>query len=182
MKVDIGPYPKGNSKKKRKIKVKIHGYDIWSMDQTLAEIIYPMLKQMKERKCGAPGTDDSDVPKELRSTSAPPLKEEWHTDKNWFKRWNWIVEEMCWTFEQLVNDWEENYYASNEGKLTHIWAETEESVEANTDTKLFRRMKLTKLLRSDLHDNFYRFARTNHQNKINNGLRLFGKYYQALWT
>lgn len=49
MRVEIGPYinnPK--SKKKRKIKVTIHSYDMWSLDHTLALIILPALKKFKK--------------------------------------------------------------------------------------------------------------------------------------
>ena len=52
--------------------VKIDYYDTWSMDHTLADIILPMLQQLKASKHGAPYVDDQDVPEELRSTSAPP--------------------------------------------------------------------------------------------------------------
>ena len=45
------------SKRKRKIKVKIDNYDTWSMDHTLAYIIVPMLKQLHETKHGAPFVD-----------------------------------------------------------------------------------------------------------------------------
>ena len=36
------------SKKQRKIKVRIDPYDTWSMDDTLAHIILPMLKQLQQ--------------------------------------------------------------------------------------------------------------------------------------
>jgi hypothetical protein len=38
----------------RKIKVKIHDYDVWGMDETLALVILPMLKKLQETKSGAP--------------------------------------------------------------------------------------------------------------------------------
>ena len=53
----------------QKIRVRIDKYDTWSMDHTLAPIIIPMLKQLKETKHGSPWTDDEDVPEELRSRS-----------------------------------------------------------------------------------------------------------------
>ena len=51
---------------KQRIKIKIHKYDTWSMDHTLAHIVLPMLVQLKRTKHGAPMTDNADVPKELR--------------------------------------------------------------------------------------------------------------------
>ena len=59
------------SKRKRKIQVRIDKYDTWSMDVTLSYIIIPMLKQLKETKHSAADVDDKDVPKKLRSTSSP---------------------------------------------------------------------------------------------------------------
>ena len=93
-----------DSKRSRKIKIKIDKYDTWSMDSTLAYIITPMLKQLKETKHGAPCVDDKDVPKELRSTSAPPKKNNWDVDANHFKRWDWVLDEMIWSFEQKLSD------------------------------------------------------------------------------
>ena len=59
--------------------VKIDRWDTWSMDHTLAEIVLPMLKQLKKDKHGAPLVDDEDVPEELKSTSAQPRENEWDT-------------------------------------------------------------------------------------------------------
>ena len=45
----------------RKIKVRIDKYDTWNMNDTLAHIILPMLKQLKATKHGVPGTIVADV-------------------------------------------------------------------------------------------------------------------------
>ena len=91
-------------KKNRKIKVRIDSYDTWNADSTLSIIIAPMLRQLKEQKCGAPFVDDEDVPTELTSTSAPPLTQDQlevgDVDSNHFKRWDYILDEMIWAFEQ----------------------------------------------------------------------------------
>jgi hypothetical protein len=58
------------------VKVRIDRWDTWSMDDTLAPIILPMLVQLKETKHGAPIVDDEDVPKELKSTSAEPKEKD----------------------------------------------------------------------------------------------------------
>jgi len=92
------------SKRKRTIVVKIDKYDTWSMDHTLSYIIVPMLKQLKETKHGAPYVDNKDVPKDLHSSSAPPKVNSWDVDANHFKRWDWVLDEMIWAFEQHAND------------------------------------------------------------------------------
>jgi hypothetical protein len=96
--------------------VKIDKWDTWSMDSTLTPIILPMLKQLKESKHGAPFVEDEDVPEDLRSTSASPKENEWDTDNNHFKRWDWVMDQMIWSFEELnKDDWEKQFY-SGEGK------------------------------------------------------------------
>ena len=77
----------------------IHG----AWNYTLAHIILPMLKQLRKDKHGAPCVDDKDVPKELRSTAAPPKKHEWDVDDNHFKRWDWVMGEMIVAFEMVLN-------------------------------------------------------------------------------
>ena len=58
----------------REIDVTIDNYDLWNLDNTLAYIIHPALVKLKEIKNGAPKVDDEDVPEHLKSTSAPPKK------------------------------------------------------------------------------------------------------------
>ena len=53
-------------KKTRKISVHIDNYDTWSIDDTLAHIIVPMLKQLKDTKHGVPHADMEDVPENCR--------------------------------------------------------------------------------------------------------------------
>jgi hypothetical protein len=96
-----------DSKKKRKVQVRIDKYDTWNMDHTLALIALPMLKQLKECKHGSPYVDDEDVPEHLRSTVAEPKENEWDTDSNHHKRWEWVMEEMIYAFEkELDEDWD----------------------------------------------------------------------------
>jgi hypothetical protein len=132
------------SKKKRKIHVRIDNYDTWSMYTTLSHIILPMLKQLRDNKMGSPCVDDEDVPWYLRSTIAPGV-DEWDVDLLFHKRWEWIMDEMIWTFEQFVkDDWECAYFY-------------------------------------DDYRGYDSEGAKRHQEKINNGMRLFGKYYQGLW-
>jgi hypothetical protein len=84
--------------------VKIDKWDVWGMDTTLAHIILPMLKQLDKVKHGAPIVDDEDVPEELKSTSAPPKESVWDADANHFKRWDWVLNEMIWSFEYKLKD------------------------------------------------------------------------------
>lgn len=102
-----------HSFKKRKVKISIDDYDVWSMDDTLCYIIYPMLKRLQENKHGAPFVRDEDVPDGigLRSTEASPVNIDYgETDDNFFKRWDWVLNEMIWSFEQLHDEKEDDAY------------------------------------------------------------------------
>jgi hypothetical protein len=139
--------------------VKIDRWDTWSMDYTLSHIIVPMLKQLKETKHGAPFVDDEDVPEELKSTSAPPKENDYDTDENHFKRWDWALNEMIWAFEQnLDTNSEEKFFDHAE------WDEKEKDFGKN--------LHKIKIDQEGLKI---------HQDRKKNGFRLFGKYYQGLW-
>ena len=142
--------------------VKIDRWDTWSMDHTLAHIILPMLKQLNETKHGAPFTDDEDVPEHLRSHMAEPKENEWDTDSLHFMRWDWILAEMIWAFEQeLKDDDEGQFYDHSEcGDEKFPW---------NENGQYISKIKL---------DNEGLEA---HQKRKANGFRLFGRYYQNLW-
>jgi hypothetical protein len=159
------------SKRKRNIKVRIDKYDTWNMDATLAIIILPMLKQLKTTKHGSPPVDDADVPEFLRSTAAPAKENEWDTDANWFLRWDWVLDQMIWSFEQLhpENDWEQQYYSGESDydfvkEQSEKWGEVSKMVEGPKHT-----------LQIDFK------GIEAHNNRINDGLVLFGKYYRGLW-
>jgi hypothetical protein len=112
----------------RKIQVKIHDYDVWSMDDTLSHIILPMLKLLKEKKHGYPMVDDEDVPEHLRSTSAPALTQEQINtacpDDNGAPRWDWVINEMIWAFEQMDPDADDGFFAGGYDKAGHVtWQE-----------------------------------------------------------
>ncbi len=101
-----------HDRRQRTVKVKIDPWDTWSMDHTLAHIILPMLRQLRDEKHGSPQVPDSDVPRYLRSTSTSPRSGvDEDADRNLHQRWDWILGEMIWTFEQLVkDDWTDQYY------------------------------------------------------------------------
>ena len=97
---------------KRKIKIRIDHYDIWSMDETIYSIVHPMLVKLKLTKVGAPYVEDSDVPEHLRSTAAPAKKNEWDIDDYHFDRFDWVLDEMIWAFDTVARNKEEDIYYS----------------------------------------------------------------------
>ena len=128
----------------QRINVHIDRWDTWSMDHTLANIVLPMLVQLKRTKHGAPNTDNADVPKELRMSKKDTAQfaKDGSTDDKFFKRWDWILDEMIWAFNQKCrDDWMQDYDYNK-------W--DSEGVKA-------------------------------HQERMSNGFKLFGKYYENLW-
>ena len=147
--------------------IKIDRWDTWNMYVTLAQITLPMLLQLKAAQHGCPFTHDDDVPEHLRSTMVPPKAEEYDVDANHWARWDWIMGEMIWAFEQLQPDcdWEAQYRT---GELKWTWGPKDDN---NCREMIFDR------------ENYHcdDAAIKQHQQRIDNGLRLFGKYYQSLW-
>jgi hypothetical protein len=147
--------------------VHIDPWDTWSMHGTLSQIILPMLRQLKTTKHGAPYVDDSDVPESLSSKTAKPKDNEWDTDSNHFDRWDWVLDEMIWAFEQLQPDshWEDRFTS---GELDIAWIKL-----PNGYSQMTNGPKHT--WQQD------EAAIAQHQQRINRGLKLFAKYYEALW-
>jgi len=156
--------------------VKIDSWDTWSMDHTLAHIVLPMLKQLKATKHGSPFVDDEDVPEHLRSTAAPAKENEWDTDANHFLRWDWVMDEMIFAFECKVDDSWEDAFRSGEHDI--LWVPVD--VHGNEVPKGDH--KYTEMRRgpNDTYQCDYDGMKVV-ETRIQNGFRLFGRYYQGLW-
>lgn len=168
-----------HSFKKQKIKVKIDYYDHWSCDSTLTPIILPLLKSLKEHKHGSGYIELEDVPPEMRLTET----EEWDAQSTFdfyrepdiqkihcdvHTRYEWVLNEMIWAFEQLnAEDWEEQYWIT---KPEIDWDDTGNGED-----------EATRPLKWKVEGNCDWEGRKKHQARIDNGLRLFGKYFQTLW-
>ena len=164
------------SKKKRTIKVKIDRWDTWNMDETLAHIILPMLKQLKETKHGSPHVDMEDVPESLRYDTTEDYESQlcfdWYHDESTEKkdcnvhtRWEWVLNEMIFAFESYFNDWDEKYCTGEHDMLfKQLDGGMSQLVRGPNDT---------------FHCDYEGMKKES--DRINNGLMLFGKYYKGLW-
>lgn len=167
------------SKRNRTIKVKLHGYDSWNVDSTIAIIALPLLKQFRDNKQAFSSVDLEDLPPHLQRTTTEEYDDQMTFDFYRIpdvyaadimeEQWKWVLDEIIWAFEQLQPDcnWQEQYwithpkmdmkkYPEDEG-LTVIPVRWE--IKGECDTK----------------------GMMDHQSRITNGLKLFGKYYQGLW-
>ena len=159
--------------KERKIKIKIHDYDTWNMQHTLAMIILPMLKQLKETKKGSPLVDPEDVPEHLRPNPdratlyAEGKIEDYDVDDTLDARWEWVLDEMIYAFRVESNDdWEDEFHT---GESDYIWVKTDGG-------------KTVELVKGPKHTHV-----VDHEGikavmaRKDNGMKLFGKYYNGLW-
>ena len=143
--------------------IHIDPWDAWSLEHTLSPIILPILQELKRVKHGAPFIADEDVPKKLRVGSKGTGDSDVHKlfddgDNTFFERYDYILDEMIWTFTQLsMDDHEAPFY---------------DHTESSKEPDLNKSVRKLKVDRKGL---------AAHNARINNGLRLFGKYYRALW-
>ena len=164
-----------NQRRPRKVKVHVDYYDVWAMDHTLGILIAPMLKTLQKRQHGMPHVDNEDVPEELRFD--PVNAEDWteETDKMHQDRWDWVLNEMIWTFEQYAMNDDDDQFVHNVDQLEIIWTSVPDMPGANT-------MDLNH--QKDPNRPAYwvdEEGRKAHHERKKNGLRLFAKYYDSLW-
>lgn len=92
----------------KRVKVKIDSYDTWNLDNTLAHIIVPSLKAMKEAKNGTPFVDFEDVPEHLRPEDSEKALKDFDMDGTvddlFQERWEWALDEMIFSFECYKDD------------------------------------------------------------------------------
>lgn len=155
----------------QKISVKLDRWDTWNLDCTLAHIVTPMLKQLKEQKHGAPHVDKEDTPERLW----PPINkdgkpivdvDDGNLDKHYFERWDYVMDEMIWAFEQKTLDWEEQFYS---GEPDIVF----EKIEGSDLSEVKHGPRNTFEVDRD--------GMRKHSDRMANGLRLFAKYYNGLW-
>jgi len=165
----------------RKIKVKIERSDVWDAHSTLAYIILPILQEIRKDANGSPFVDDDDVPAGLKSTDAPPLTEEQkntgHVDALHFDRWNYVLDQMIFSFENIVDEsWQEKF---------HTGVISRETVPQDKDGNDCDELDAVIYEWRALPDDTSQFDKEGYQEydaRIQNGLILFGKYYRSLWT
>ena len=173
MKVNIGKYKKSGEQNMR---IVIDPYDTWNMDSTLAHIILPMLIQLRQTKQGSPMIDDEDVPhlpkKGISSNEnnqydlfASDEQDELFWDQ-YHVRWEWVLDEMIFAFDSKCSgNWEEQFYS---GEHDVYFEDTGDGF-----SEMKRGPKDT--FKVDWE------GRNAYQQRMSNGFRLFGKYYEALW-
>jgi hypothetical protein len=98
---------------------------------------------------------------------ASPKENEWDTDENHFKRWDWVLDEIIWGFEQEHPDydWDAQYHTG-----------VHDSEWIKLDNGMFEMRKTDKDT-----SHFDAEGYKAHSDRIDNAMLLFGRYYRGLW-
>ena len=141
-------------------------HDTWDASVTIAKISLPLLRMLKEGKRGAPTVENEDVPQYLHRSLED--QESYDTDENWFKRWEYVMGEVIFALESIVDpEWEDQFHSG----IMDIYFEKCENPPGCSEMK--RGPKDTHVFDKAGHDEY--------QARISNGLRLFGVYFQGFW-
>lgn len=169
----VHPINRWSNRRKRKVDIHIDYYDVWSAEHTLAMIIAPTLKKLKEEKHGSPLVDDEDVPETLRANKKDPddLSQD---DSTIHERWAWVLDEMIWTFEQHAMQDDTDQFHHNVDQLDMIFTPVEGKKVSELTFNHQKDPSKPKYWRD------YEGLKKHHERKAN-GRRLFAKYYEALW-
>lgn len=140
---------------KQKIKVKIVRSDVFSGDHTLAYIIHPFLIKYKEEAHSSALVDSEDLPDYLKE------------ETGYEPRWNYILDEMIFAFGAINDPEREHQFYS--GDVDWVFEKEDDG-------------KYVELKHGPNHTfTVDKEAQKVYEDRIQNGLRLFGKYYQSLW-
>jgi len=178
MKVKIGKYPKNN---RRKINIEIDKYDTWSLDHTLAMIIYPALLQLKATKHGVPSEFVNDIGgAEWEEQNSFDFYKETHDEawKEGNKRWDEVLDKMIWSFEQILkDDYDSNLY--HHGTAKYDWVKTDKTFPNPITGKL---EETYQMVDKNPDEHWYdHVGHMKHEERVQEGLELFGKHFRNLW-
>lgn len=151
--------------RERKVSIKIDRFDTWNAEQTLSLIIVPLLAKFIEEWHAL----DLSTPVGLKYD--PDIMPEDLKDAESAEIWKWILEEMLWAHQQVVEDnWDEQFFT---GECKYI-----------TETVIDEEGRKWKYFKQDDENSTFEFDKEGfkvYDGRVSRGLSLFGKYYRNLW-
>lgn len=151
-----------------KHKVTVDPHDVVSLDYTLGLVILPALKRFREDNDSIHIVDPVDVPSYLKP-SKDELDHYYQTmeiDDKAHARWEWVLDEMIWAFECVVDkSWEDQYHTGNM------------DIQFERTSNGYCSM----VYGPDHTHQFDSKGYEDHSKRIDRGLKLFTKYYRTLW-
>lgn len=177
MKVKIGKFPKTAN---RKINVQIEKFDTWSLDHSLAHIIYPGLLQLKASKHGIPSTvvdkvgGEDYIAQDSFDFYKDTHQETWDIAAT---KWDDILDHMIWAFAQILDDsWEDQYH---HGKAEYDWKQTDRLYPNPVTGVMEPTYQMVDKNPTEHWTDYVGIEK--HNERIQEGLDLFGKHYRNLW-
>lgn len=178
MKVKLGRYPKGQAK--RRVSIEVENFDTWSLDHTLALIILPALIQLKHTKHGVPSTFVSDISDNWNGQVCFDFIND---DKGevfdiGVAAWEEAIDKMIWSFQQIAID--DNYDSKyHHGKMDLGWKLSSHTLP-NQITGVME--PTYEMVDKNPTEHWYdHVGHTLHNERIQEGLDLFGKHLRDLW-
>lgn len=177
MKINIAKYPKKGNR--RKVNIHIDNYDTWNADHTLSIIILPMLIQLKESKQGIPNNFAMVGGEDYLDQESFEFYKETHSESfdQRVKEWQEVLDKMIWSFQQIaLEDYDEKYH---HGKADYDFVKSDKQFPNPITGKM---EDTYQMVDKNPNDHWYDVeGHQLHEERIQEGLELFGKYFRALW-
>ena len=163
----------------QRIDIKIDRWDTYSMDNTLAHIILPLLLQLRETKHGVPHEFADVGGEDHGQQDSFDFYKETHNEAfdSGVKRWEECLDKMIWSFQQLVEgNYSDKYH---HGKIEVEWKPTGKKVNNPMTGKMEDTFQM---IDKNPTEHWYDLdGELLHDERIQEGLDLFGRYYRNLW-
>lgn len=154
MKAHLGRYPK-DPQKPRKICIKIDKWDSWSAEETLAMIIAPLLRQLKETTHAYPPIlEDTDCTSTDENHSCPGAI-----------KWTEILDKIIWSMEEIANG------EPNAPEMPTPTIDIETSEWTSTRQTQYNPEEMAK----------YHQDMSEYLSRVQKGCDLLGQFFRDLW-
>lgn len=164
MKVKIGKH-----KTNRKVEIFVDDFDTFSLDNTLAKIIYPSLVAFKKARKRMPGVpiEFFDESSELDETGSHTIKAVDEAEIRFLD----AIDKMIWSMREIAEDYpgESQFFLKNGKK----WKTVKD--KKRTTKKTMARTLVETGTEYDVE------GHKEYNNRINEGVRLFGEHFRSLW-
>ena len=177
MKVRLGRFNRGPGP--RRINIEIENFDTWSLDNTMALIILPALIQLKHTKHGVPSAFVNDMAESYHDQYVFDFIKEDANEvfEKGCAKWDEVLDKMIWSFQQLVMDDYDSKYHHGETDFSF-----EKIEEEHVDPVTGKREKYSRLVDNNPGGHWYDMVgHILHEERIQEGLELFGQHFRSLW-
>jgi hypothetical protein len=175
MKVNIRKFRSGAGE--RRIDIQVEPWDTYSVDHTASLIILPLLLQLKESQHGVPNEFVQRIGGDFDDNYCFDFIKDDDNDifEQGCQKWHETVDKMIWSFQQLVmDDYDSKYH---HGQMQVGWKPVE---VPHPTTGVVE--KMYEMIDENPNEHWYDYVGHQlHEERIQEGLELFGKHFRSLW-